>query len=136
MDEDDEADIVWDRACDLLLLDIPGVHEGDRLLAAAIHLDGTFCGSGADAMPELDERERLDGVAGLRLLGLDAAADIIEDYVAAARRGKRSSRRELKATKAYNALDVDEQMIERVRLRLEETPGVFAPADLPRPSRP
>ena len=129
------AEVIWDRALDLLLHDISGVRQGDRLLAAAIHVDGTFSRSGADAMPEFPVHDRIDGVSGLRWFGLAEEADIIDGYLDAARQGRRGGETELAANRAYNALDVASRLHEGLLQRLGDSPDAFAPPDLPRPPR-
>ncbi|QWC84190.1 hypothetical protein KLP28_11365 [Nocardioidaceae bacterium] len=137
---DADVDVIWDRACELLMSDatghgIEGLREGDRMLADAIHLDGCFQRSGADAMPDLDDTDRDAGVVGLRWFGLDDAADIVETYVERSRRGLASESDELDSTDAYNAIDVEAGLTSGVRERLRDSADSFAPADMPRPPR-
>ena len=127
-----DADEVWNRACDP---DAPFTHPGDAALAAVLLCHGTAMNGGLlHACETLDPEQRERAVAGYRLLGLDAAADAVEDVTrqAAALDGDDPAaveRLEEQANRRYDAaLPEWEETVDRAfRDHLRRAPEAYAP---------
>ena len=127
-----DADEVWNRACDP---DAPFTHPGDAALAAVLPCHGTAVNGGLlHAYETLDPDRRERAVAGYRLLGLDAAADAVEDVTrqAAALDGDdpaAAERLEEQANRRYDAAlpEWDETVDRAFRDHLRGSPGAYAP---------
>ena len=127
-----DADEVWNRACDP---DAPFTHPGDAALAAVLLCHGTAMNGGLlHACQTLDPDRRERAVAGYRLLGLDAAADAVEDVTrqAAALDGDdpaAAERLEEQANRRYDAAlpEWDETVDRAFRDHLRRSPEAYAP---------
>jgi hypothetical protein len=127
-----DADEVWNRACDP---DAPFTHPGDAALAAVLLCHGTAVNGGLlHACETLDPDRRERAVAGYRLLGLDAAADAVEDVTrqAAALDGDdpaAAERLEEQANRRYDAAlpEWDETVDRAFRDHLRRFPEAYAP---------
>ncbi|MGY1785516.1 DMP19 family protein [Geodermatophilus sp. SYSU D00698] len=133
----DPADRIWDRACDP---DVPATHPGDAALAAVLLCHGMAMNGGLlHAVEGLGPGRRAAAVTGFRLLGLDAAADAVEDVAreAAALReddADAAERLEVEAGRRYDAAlpEWDETIDRAFRAHLAAHPGAYAPAgDVP-----
>ena len=100
---------MWNRACDPFA---PFTHPGDAALAALLLCHGMAMNGGLlHAVEGLEPDQRERAVAGYRLLGLDAAADAVEDVARQA-----------------PALDEGDETIDRAfREHLRRHPEQYAP---------
>ncbi|MCC5947943.1 MAG: hypothetical protein JJT89_05760 [Nitriliruptoraceae bacterium] len=123
---------VWNRACTLF----PGddetpAREGDWALAGALILDGVVQNGG---LGSAIEQEVVDaGVAGLRWLGLDEVAQVVQraaQRVAAAEGADEDAayeRIEAEDDAAYYELDTAQRLTAALDARLATSPEAFAP---------
>ena len=126
------ADAIWDRSTDP---DAPTTHPGDAALVAVLLCHGMAMNGGllhACQGLEPDQRER--AVAGYRLLGLDAAADAVEDVARQAAALDEddlaaAERLEEEAGRRYDAAlpEWDETIDRAFREHLRRHPEQYAP---------
>lgn len=124
-----QADAIWNRAAESLLDPTVPQRDGDRLLAAAIELDGILANGGVASLDEVAEEDVVRGVAGLRWFGLDAAADVVERYDGAFRAGgslDELERAEITGNEDYPD-DVEAGLEAGLTRALVEHPESFAP---------
>ncbi|MGY1782052.1 DMP19 family protein [Geodermatophilus sp. SYSU D01036] len=128
----DPAEAVWNRACDP---SAPATHPGDAALTAVLLCHGMAMNGGLLHAVEGLEPEQLGrAAAGFRLIGLEEAADAVED-VARRAAGLReddldaAERLEVEADRRYAAaLPEWDDTIERAfREHLRRSPGAYAP---------
>ncbi len=122
---------MWNRACDPFA---PFTHPGDAALAAVLLCHGMAMNGGLlHACEGLEPDQRDRAVSGYRLLGLDAAADAVEDV---ARRAATlhedlpaAERLEEEANQRYSAaLPEEDGTIDRAfRAHLRRHPEQYAP---------
>lgn len=127
-----DADAVWNRACDPFT---PSTHPGDAALAALLLCHGMAMNGGLlHAVEGLEPDQRERAVAGYRLLGLDAAADAVEDVAREAAALDEddlaaAERLEEEANRRYDAAlpEWDETIDRAFREHLRRHPEQYAP---------
>ncbi|MGY1713135.1 hypothetical protein ACI78R_01635 [Geodermatophilus sp. SYSU D01106] len=128
----DPADLVWDRACDP---DTPAPLPGDAALAAVLLCHGMAMNGGLlHAVEGLEPGQRAAAVAGFRLLGLEAAADAVEDVARQAAVLREddldaAERLEVEAGRRYDAAlpEWDATIEQAFRAHLAAHPEAYAP---------
>ncbi|MGY1651223.1 hypothetical protein [Geodermatophilus sp. SYSU D01119] len=133
----DPAARIWDRACDP---SAPFSHPGDAALAAVLLCHGMAVNGGPlHAVEGLEPGQLERALAGYRYLGLDAAADAVEDVARRAATLREddadaAERLEVEAGRRYDAAlpEWDETIDRAFRAHLAAHPGAYAPAgDVP-----
>ncbi|WP_346620382.1 hypothetical protein [Blastococcus montanus] len=130
----EDADEIWTRACDP---SVPVGHPGDAALAAVLLCHGMAMNGGLlSAVEGLEPDQRARAVAGFRLLGLDAAAQAVEDVARATAdlpEGDLEAAEglEAEADRRYDeALPEGDETIDRAfRAHLDRHPEAYAPLD-------
>ena len=127
-----DPDEVWNRACDP---SAASTHPGDAALAAVLLCHGMAANGGLlHAVEGLEPGQRAAAVDGFRSLGLDAAADAVEDVARQAADLREddldgAERLEQEADRRYAAAlpDHDGTIDRALRAHLAAHPEAYAP---------